>query len=209
MRCLVAARGAAATTSRGSPVEIAVGDLTDPPSLARGARPASTTLYHVAADYRLWARDPPELYRANAGGTENLLGGGRAGRRLARRLHELGRGPRPDRRRHAGRRDDAGRARDDHRPLQEVEVRRRARGRGLGGAGPAGRHRQPVDAGRRARHQADADRPDDRGLPEPAAAGLRRHRAEPHRRARRRRRPPRRGRARTRRASDTSSATAT
>jgi dihydroflavonol-4-reductase len=32
-----------------------------------------STVYHVAADYRLWCRDPQELYRANAGGTENVL----------------------------------------------------------------------------------------------------------------------------------------
>jgi len=54
------------------PVEIAVGDLTDRESLA-AALSGVRTLYHVAADYRLWTRDPQELYRANAGGTENLL----------------------------------------------------------------------------------------------------------------------------------------
>ena len=31
------------------------------------------TLYHVAADYRLWAKDPQELYRANVDGTRQLL----------------------------------------------------------------------------------------------------------------------------------------
>lgn len=30
-------------------------------------------LYHVAADYRLWTRDPEELRRTNVGGTENVL----------------------------------------------------------------------------------------------------------------------------------------
>jgi dihydroflavonol-4-reductase len=71
VRCLVR------TESRrdnleGLPVEIVVGDLTDPASLAR-ALSGVETLYHVAADYRLWARDPRELYRANAGGTESIL----------------------------------------------------------------------------------------------------------------------------------------
>jgi len=56
----------------GLDVEIAFGDLTDAASLA-AALSGVETLYHVAADYRLWARDPAELYRANAGGTENLL----------------------------------------------------------------------------------------------------------------------------------------
>ncbi len=56
----------------GLPVEIAVGNLTDAASLAP-ALSGVHTLYHVAADYRLWARDPRELYAANAGGTENVL----------------------------------------------------------------------------------------------------------------------------------------
>ncbi len=53
-------------------VEVVEGDLTDPASLARAMKGVAT-LYHVAADYRLWTRDPQELYRANAGGTENVL----------------------------------------------------------------------------------------------------------------------------------------
>lgn len=56
----------------GLDVEIVSGDLTDPASLSR-ALSGVHTLYHAAADYRLWARDPRELYRANAGGTENIL----------------------------------------------------------------------------------------------------------------------------------------
>ncbi|HWZ85601.1 MAG TPA: hopanoid-associated sugar epimerase [Thermoanaerobaculia bacterium] len=56
----------------GLPVEIATGDLTDAASLTQ-AMSGVHTLYHVAADYRLWARDPQELYLANAGGTENAL----------------------------------------------------------------------------------------------------------------------------------------
>ena len=72
-------RRAGATTSRGSPSRSSPGDLTDPASLARAMRGVAT-LYHVAADYRLWAKDPQELYRANAGGTENILRGGRRGR---------------------------------------------------------------------------------------------------------------------------------
>jgi len=30
-------------------------------------------VFHVAADYRLWARHPQELYRSNVDGTRNLL----------------------------------------------------------------------------------------------------------------------------------------
>jgi dihydroflavonol-4-reductase len=34
-------------------------------------------VFHVAADYRLWVRDPDEMYRANVEGTRSLLEGGR------------------------------------------------------------------------------------------------------------------------------------
>jgi len=54
------------------PVEIVRGDLTDPQSL-RPAVQGCTAVFHVAADYRLWARHPDELYRNNVNGTENLL----------------------------------------------------------------------------------------------------------------------------------------
>ena len=30
-------------------------------------------MFHIAADYRLWAKDPAELYRSNVEGTRNLL----------------------------------------------------------------------------------------------------------------------------------------
>jgi dihydroflavonol-4-reductase len=54
------------------PVEIAVGDLTDRASLDRALR-GCTGLYHVAADYRLGARVPAELYLNNVDGTRNIL----------------------------------------------------------------------------------------------------------------------------------------
>ena len=52
--------------------EVAVGDLRDAASLA-GAVAGCEVVYHVAADYRLWAKDPSELYRSNVDGTRNLL----------------------------------------------------------------------------------------------------------------------------------------
>jgi len=52
--------------------ERVIGDLRDPESLSPAAA-GCELVYHVAADYRLWARDPDELYRANADGTRNLL----------------------------------------------------------------------------------------------------------------------------------------
>ena len=53
-------------------VERVVGDLRDPDSLTR-ALGGCEMVYHVAADYRLWAPDPDELYRSNVDGTRNLL----------------------------------------------------------------------------------------------------------------------------------------
>jgi len=51
--------------------EIVTGDLTDPASL-RQAMAGVRYLFHVAADYRLWARDPSEILRANVEGTRSL-----------------------------------------------------------------------------------------------------------------------------------------
>jgi len=53
-------------------VEIAEGDLLDRASLARAVR-GIDTLYHAAADYRLWARDSGELHRVNVEGTRAIL----------------------------------------------------------------------------------------------------------------------------------------
>jgi dihydroflavonol-4-reductase len=56
----------------GLPVEIFTGDLTDRPSLDR-ALGGCSTLFHVAADYRLWARNPQELYETNVTGTRHIM----------------------------------------------------------------------------------------------------------------------------------------
>jgi dihydroflavonol-4-reductase len=53
-------------------VETATGDLNEPATLER-ALDGCTALFHVAADYRLWARRPEEIYRTNVEGTKNLL----------------------------------------------------------------------------------------------------------------------------------------
>ena len=71
VRCLVRP-GSRRDNLEGLAVELAEGDLNDPASLDR-AMSGISTLYHVAADYRLWAKDPRELYRTNAGGTDNVL----------------------------------------------------------------------------------------------------------------------------------------
>ncbi len=56
----------------GLEVEIAVGDLLDPASLA-SAVTGCAAVYHVAADYRLWVPDPAEMFRANIDGSRALL----------------------------------------------------------------------------------------------------------------------------------------
>jgi len=56
----------------GLDIEIAVGSLEDRASL--GAAVAGCgALYHVAADYRLWVRDPAAMFRANVEGTRALM----------------------------------------------------------------------------------------------------------------------------------------
>jgi dihydroflavonol-4-reductase len=52
--------------------ETVVGDLRDPASL-RSALEGCDALVHVAADYRLWVRDPKQMYAANVDGTRELL----------------------------------------------------------------------------------------------------------------------------------------
>jgi dihydroflavonol-4-reductase len=57
---------------QGLPVEIVIGDLRDAESLRRACSGVSR-VFHVAADYRLWVRDPGEMYASNVEGTRQLL----------------------------------------------------------------------------------------------------------------------------------------
>lgn len=54
------------------PLEYVTGDLRDPTSLERAVKSVKR-VFHVAADYRLWARRSREIYDSNVGGTRNLL----------------------------------------------------------------------------------------------------------------------------------------
>ncbi len=56
----------------GLSVEPVTGDLTDPSSIAAAVR-GCDALYHVAADYRLWVRDPALMMASNVLGTRNLM----------------------------------------------------------------------------------------------------------------------------------------
>lgn len=53
------------------------GDLRDLASLLRAAAGCSV-VYHVAADYRLWTRDPDEMHSSNVGGTRAMIEAARA-----------------------------------------------------------------------------------------------------------------------------------
>ena len=49
-----------------------VGDLTDAASLRKGME-GCEAVFHVAADYRLWIRDPKPMYAANVDGTVAVI----------------------------------------------------------------------------------------------------------------------------------------
>ena len=56
----------------GLDVDVAAGDVTDRDSLRRAAA-GCKSVFHVAADYRLWVVDPKPMYRANVDGSVNVL----------------------------------------------------------------------------------------------------------------------------------------
>ena len=56
----------------GLDVEPVIGDLRDGDSIDRAVSGCGL-VFHAAADYRLWAKDPRELYRSNVEGTRNVL----------------------------------------------------------------------------------------------------------------------------------------
>jgi dihydroflavonol-4-reductase len=62
---------------QGLDVEVAAGDLTDFDSLEVAAA-GCDAVFHVAADYRLGAPDPSQLYRNNVEGTRNVLNAARS-----------------------------------------------------------------------------------------------------------------------------------
>jgi len=56
-----------------------VGDLRDPASIEK-AMAGCDAVFHVAADYRLWVREPEQMYRANVEGTRAVLDAARKNR---------------------------------------------------------------------------------------------------------------------------------
>ena len=71
VRCLVRA-SSDRRNLEGLDVEIVPGDLGDAGSLEAALRGADR-LFHCAADYRLFVRNPAEMARINVGGTDNIL----------------------------------------------------------------------------------------------------------------------------------------
>lgn len=53
-------------------LEYVTGDLRDPTSLERAVADVQY-IFHVAADYRLWARKSRDIYDSNVGGTKNII----------------------------------------------------------------------------------------------------------------------------------------
>lgn len=52
--------------------ELVLGDLRDASSVQR-AMAGCGLVFHVAADYRLWVRDPADMFRSNVDGTRNVM----------------------------------------------------------------------------------------------------------------------------------------
>lgn len=68
----LARASSARTNLHDFPGEVVEGDLRDAAAVARAAAGA-THVFHVAADYRLWARDPEEIVRNNRLTTANVM----------------------------------------------------------------------------------------------------------------------------------------
>ena len=69
----VLVRPTSARTNLADPrLEIAEGDISDADSIAR-AMTGVRYLFHVAADYRLWARNPQDIVRTNVEGTRTVM----------------------------------------------------------------------------------------------------------------------------------------
>lgn len=56
----------------GLAADLFAGDLTNPESLRKGMD-GCEFVFHVAADYRLWTKDPGPMYAANVEGTESVI----------------------------------------------------------------------------------------------------------------------------------------
>ena len=78
LRLLVRA-GSDTQNIEGLNAERVIGDLRDPASIEQ-AMAGCDTVFHVAADYRLWVRDPDQMYQSNVEGTRAVLDAARKNR---------------------------------------------------------------------------------------------------------------------------------
>jgi dihydroflavonol-4-reductase len=78
LRLLVRA-GSDTRNLEGLNAERVIGDLRDPASIEQ-AMAGCDTVFHVAADYRLWVRDPDQMYQSNVEGTRAVLDAARKNR---------------------------------------------------------------------------------------------------------------------------------
>jgi dihydroflavonol-4-reductase len=78
LRLLVRA-GSDTRNIEGLNAERVIGDLRDPASIEQ-AMAGCDTVFHVAADYRLWVRDPDQMYQSNVEGTRAVLDAARKNR---------------------------------------------------------------------------------------------------------------------------------
>ena len=63
-------------------VEFVTGDLRDLDSLGKAVK-GCNVVYHCAADYRLWCKDPADMYAANVKGSNNVMQASRVADRTA------------------------------------------------------------------------------------------------------------------------------
>ena len=68
----LARKGSDRRNLAGLDLEVVEGGLLDSSAIESGVR-GCRYVFHVAADYRLWAPDPRQMYRANVDGTEIVL----------------------------------------------------------------------------------------------------------------------------------------
>ncbi len=68
----LARQGSRRKNLEGLDVELVEGDLLDQDALRRGCRGARYA-FHLAADYRLWVRNPADMYAANVQGSVNVV----------------------------------------------------------------------------------------------------------------------------------------
>ena len=153
VRCLVRA-GSKRGNLAGLDIEYVIGDMNDRPSLEMALRDC-TLLFHVAADYRLWAApDPEEMIRVNVEETRQLLEA--AGRAKIERIvytssvAAIGR-PSVDGQLGPGREDLDPRPVAD-RSIQAIQIFVRQTRPRDGRAGPSDRDRESRRADRHPRH---------------------------------------------------------